>query len=102
MRPYSLRPSRPLRSKSASIRLRHRLGDLESFAILPGQEPVGFLVVDEGLGFAVEHERAPGEIRNVGQVRQRRRQMTLEDAAGEDLRIAGADRIDEVLVVRIL
>ena len=78
------------------------LRDLEPFAIFARQEPIGVFVADERLLLAIEHERAADAIRDVRQVRQRRREMAFEDVARQDLRIASADRVDEVLVVWIL
>src|SRR5438445_12440563 len=76
--------------------------DLESLPVLARQQRVRLLVVLEGLRLAVEHERVPGEIRDVREVRERRGEMSLHDLAREDLRIVRPDRIDEVLVVREL
>ena len=43
---------------------------------------------------------AADAVRNVAEVRQRRRHVAFEHVARQHLRIAGADRVDEVLVVR--
>ena len=58
------------------------------------------LVVDERLRLAVELQLTADAVRDVAQVRQRRRQVAFEDVAGQHLRIVGADRVDEVLIVR--
>src|SRR5437867_6695529 len=81
-----------------------RRRDLESLAValLPVEQLVGVLVVRELLGLAVESQLAPDAVRDVAEMRQRRGQMSFEDVAREDLRIARADRVDEVLIVRIL
>ena len=63
---------------------------------------VGLLVVHELLRLAVEHQRAADAIGNVGEVRQRGRQVPFEHVAGQHLRIVGTDRVDEVLIVRRL
>src|SRR4051812_41217869 len=82
---------------------RERLRDLESLPVFAGQEFGRLLLVPlERLGLAVELQRMPREIGDVRQVRQRGRQVPLQDLAGEHLRIVGADRVDEVLVVREL
>src|SRR4051812_32259502 len=82
---------------------RERLRDLEPLPVFAGQELGRLLLVPlERLGLAVELQRMAGEIGDVGQVRQRRRQVPFQDLAGEHLRIVGADRVDEVLVVREL
>src|SRR5438045_1982541 len=79
-----------------------RRGNLEAFPVsgFAHQQLVRLLVVDKRLRASVERELAADAIRNVAEVRQRRGQVAVENAAGQHLRIAGADRIDEVLIVR--
>src|SRR5262245_30286960 len=81
-----------------------RRRDLEAFAVaaLAVQVLVGVLVVDELLGLAVEGQLTARAVRRVAEMRQRRGEMALVDVAGEHFRIVRADRVDEVLVVRIL
>src|SRR5207247_1101761 len=76
--------------------------NLEPLSVLARQQAVSLLVVDELLRLSVEYQRAANEVRDVAEMRQRRRDVTLEHVAREQLRIAGTDRIDEVLVVRVL
>src|SRR5204863_4160396 len=62
----------------------------------------GFLVVDELLRLAVERQLTAGAVRRIAQMRQRRGEMAFEHVAGQQLRIVRANRVDEVLIVRIL
>ena len=55
-----------------------RTRHLEPLAVFARQQAIGLLVVDEPLGFSVEHQRAADAVRNVAEVRQRRRQVALE------------------------
>src|SRR5262249_36785849 len=79
-----------------------RARDLEALAVLAREQTVGVLVVDEPLGLPVERQRAADAVRDVREVRQRRREVPFVPVAVEQLRIAGADRVDEVLIVRVL
>src|SRR5262249_41247300 len=81
--------------------LRERLRDLEALPVrLARQQPIRVLVVHEALFAPVERERAADAVRDVREMRQRRREVPFHDVAGEQLRIAGADCVDEVLIVR--
>src|SRR5688500_16693373 len=78
------------------------LRNLEALAILARAQLVGLLVVLHRLALAVELDLVADAERDVREVRQRGRQVPFEDVAGEDLRIARADRRDEVAVVPAL
>ena len=71
-------------------------------AVLARQQLVGLGVAHERLGLPVELQLPPDPVGDVGQVRERRREVALLDAAGEHLRVVRADRVDEVPVVRAL
>src|SRR5687767_6321786 len=77
-------------------------GNDEGRAVFAREELIRLSVADEGLGLAVEDERASHAIGDVGQVRQRRREVSVRDLAVELLRVTRPQGIDEVLVVRRL
>src|SRR2546425_5387272 len=55
--------------------------DHVGLAVLPGQQLVGLGIAHDRLGLSVEAQRAPDPIRDVGQVRERRREMAFQHVA---------------------
>src|SRR5262245_49633881 len=74
-----------------------RLRNLETLPVLPRQQRVGLLVVDEGFRLAVEAALVADSIGDVRQMRQGRGQVAVDNSAVEQLGVVGADGVDEIL-----
>src|SRR5512134_1131238 len=78
------------------------LGDRERRPVAARQERVRLGVAHELLELAVELQLAGDAVGDVREVRERRGEMAVLDAAGEDLGVVGLDRVHEVAIVRPL
>src|SRR4051812_19708585 len=80
----------------------HGTAHLKPLAILAREEAVGVLVVHEGLALSVERQLPSSAVGDVRELRQGRGEVPFVDVARQDLGILGAERFDEVLVMRRL